>query len=375
MMENIVNRFEIKAFRKISNVTLNDLSRINLFVGENNSGKTSILEAIRYYCSPMDPSELIAIAHRSPFSELETITALRWVFPKERHTPEGEFLESKIEVTGYTSSVKRNVSCDLQKSVMLPSEISIRGSNGEAIKLPIVESSLRRNVALLKLNYIDQEPDSENVLGFATQAITLKDGEDEYVVEENVHKGKTPCAFLTPIDHRIDGLQRSQFSKATVEFLKKDVLEALKLIDDDIQGIDIVQPGVYSNIQLEVFGLGYEPLVSFGDGIRRVLSYSISLAQAQSGILIIDEIETAIHKDAITKAFRWLVAAARKLDVQIFATTHSLEAIDALIEAMDGDYSDIVAFRLPRKNSKEVLARYSGESLHDLRFRGGLEIR
>ena len=60
--------------------------------------------------------------------------------------------------------------------------------------------------------------------------------------------------------------------------------------------------------------------------------------------------------------------------LRLDATARYLQDI-ANDDAVDGDYSDIVAFRLPRKNSKEVLARYSGESLHDLRFRGGLEIR
>lgn len=49
-LENIT----IHRFRGLRDLTLQDLGEINLLVGVNNSGKTSVLEAISTYCCPLD---------------------------------------------------------------------------------------------------------------------------------------------------------------------------------------------------------------------------------------------------------------------------------------------------------------------------------
>ena len=79
--------------------------------------------------------------------------------------------------------------------------------------------------------------------------------------------------------------------------------------------------------------MGYAPLYTLGDGVRRVLTIALGLIEAQNGVLLIDEIETAIHKDALVAVFQWLVRAAAYYNVQLFATTHSLEAVDAVLMA------------------------------------------
>jgi AAA15 family ATPase/GTPase len=94
----------------------------------------------------------------------------------------------------------------------------------------------------------------------------------------------------------------------------------------------------------------------------------------QHGALLIDEIETAIHKDALATVFQWLIRACEFLDVQLFATTHSLEAIDALLTAQHDDGAAVVVFHLPEPGG-EVVKRFEGEVLDNLRFERGLDIR
>lgn len=44
-------------FRGLRNLHLADLGMINILVGQNDSGKTSVLEALSILCNPLDPSE------------------------------------------------------------------------------------------------------------------------------------------------------------------------------------------------------------------------------------------------------------------------------------------------------------------------------
>ena len=55
---------EIKGYRGLKNIKLKDLERINVLIGENNSGKTSVLEAIQLFSSKNVIENAIAIARK-----------------------------------------------------------------------------------------------------------------------------------------------------------------------------------------------------------------------------------------------------------------------------------------------------------------------
>lgn len=58
------NHINIHQFRGFSNFNLENLGRINLIVGMNNAGKTSLLEAVSIYCRALDSMEWFATASR-----------------------------------------------------------------------------------------------------------------------------------------------------------------------------------------------------------------------------------------------------------------------------------------------------------------------
>ncbi len=54
----MLQSLKIEGFRGFQNFEMANLGRINLLVGKNNSGKTSILEAILIYVSRFDIGEI-----------------------------------------------------------------------------------------------------------------------------------------------------------------------------------------------------------------------------------------------------------------------------------------------------------------------------
>ena len=50
---------EIKSYRGLRNIKLTDLERINVLIGENNSGKTSVLEAIQLFGNRNFPAKML----------------------------------------------------------------------------------------------------------------------------------------------------------------------------------------------------------------------------------------------------------------------------------------------------------------------------
>ena len=51
-LEKMINKITIDNFKSINHIEL-ELDRINILIGGNNSGKTSILQAIQFGCSIM----------------------------------------------------------------------------------------------------------------------------------------------------------------------------------------------------------------------------------------------------------------------------------------------------------------------------------
>jgi AAA15 family ATPase/GTPase len=118
--------------------------------------------------------------------------------------------------------------------------------------------------------------------------------------------------------------------------------------------------------------LGFAPLYVFGDGLKKTLMLALTLLTTKNGVLLIDEIETSIHVSALTKVFSWLVETCRRQHTQLFVTTHSLEAIDAMLQTEIAT-DDLVAFRLNARNQPPQ--RFSGNLLHRLRAERGLDVR
>jgi AAA15 family ATPase/GTPase len=98
---------------------------------------------------------------------------------------------------------------------------------------------------------------------------------------------------------------------------------------------------------------------------------ALTLLNTANGILLVDEIEISIYVSALSRIFSWLIETCRRLEIQLFVTTHSLEAIDAMLQPEIAT-DDVVAFRL---NPKEVPQRFSGSLLHRLRSERGLDVR
>ena len=128
------------------------------------------------------------------------------------------------------------------------------------------------------------------------------------------------------------------------------------------------------NIYIQHKKLGLAPVSTFGDGIRRLLHIALKLASVKGGILLIDELESTIHTEALQNSFQWLVKWCTEMDVQLFATTHSLEAVDALLEVTESD-SDLVLYRLEPKEGKTKVVRHDGHRLRRLREELGQEVR
>lgn len=134
------------------------------------------------------------------------------------------------------------------------------------------------------------------------------------------------------------------------------VLATLRTIEPDIERIapvGAVRRGLDGHsrdgIAVKVAGQRV-PIGSLGDGIWRLLGIALALVRARGGILLVDEIDTGLHYSVLEKMWRLVYETAKRLDVQVFATTHSRDCYESLAAIAQPTGHDVTIQRIERGN-------------------------
>lgn len=389
-MNNLEN-VTIHQFRGLRDLELKDLGRINLLVGLNNSGKTSVLEALSVYCHPLDIKVWLSTASQREqemrLYRTRLLDAIRWLFTHNSASIVEPDKPIIISSTGLFSVKKLMASYEEMEEIWLSEGSNIRNlSNEEEIEndneqeieneyTPRVRKGIK-----LKIGVFPDDGYQLSLLGEPSDLITdflLWEDERSYRLSGK-REPSLKTSVVTPSSHRSEVGQFRLLSEATHQYFKADVVKLLQQMDNNISDIEILLPpesmSSRFNIYIQHKKLGLAPVSTFGDGIRRLLHIALKLASVKGGILLIDELESTIHTEALQSSFQWLVKWCTEMDVQLFATTHSLEAVDALLEVTESD-SDLVLYRLKPKEGKTKVVRHDGHRLRRLREELGQEVR
>lgn len=358
-----LHEFHILSYRKLQNVTLENLNLINVLVGQNNTGKTSVLEAIQLLEAD-DPIEnvLDVVKNREP------VRNSRWKSP----TP----FYALANANPYgRDDLYIGVSAQTEEQAELVSEIK-------------------------GIRYVDDLYPSEYAYPsdahYPGQKINFYKGSScfgvkatikpvEFVVGDNwrrvAYKPEKTERQLTSVDFRYispyDIYKGKYFGTGVFEPLTSEerakIVKMLQVFDSKIVGIDKgIQNGNLVNY-LEIEGGKMVPVSSFGDGLKRVLVLIGAMLRSKNSVLLIDEFEVGIHKRAMIDVAKWLVEVAQQQNVQVFLTTHSREAVEALVEA-GIEQKLISGYRLEAFENEIICRYYSGERLDELMNQQGINI-
>ena len=119
-----------------------------------------------------------------------------------------------------------------------------------------------------------------------------------------------------------------EYDKAYLQGHADKVLEAIQVIDSSIIDAKTLSIGE-SMLYLKRKGQNFWPVSLFGEAINKVIDLLVRLINHPSAILLIDEIENGIHHSNQRELWRILFKLSVEFGTQIFATTHSLEMIEA----------------------------------------------
>jgi len=373
LMQIHLESLSIDSFRGLKNLELDGLSRVNLFVGPNNSGKTSVLEAISTYCRPLDPLEWLNTSRRreaigGEITPIARLNALRWLFPQTREQHPNDLYHGQVQMQAKGGFAVKSVLAKYQEIRGIPDEDTLKRIQQ---RMPSREPDLTYQGAELQIN-INAEQKDLSPVGNIQANFVFWESAPFFDRQRRSDPYSLSVRTITPVSHRTERSQIDRFSEATLNRDMENILDLIRLFDPDILGMQILGVGGIS-LFVDHKKTGLTPLSAFGDGVRRVIMIALTLSNIKDGVLLIDEIETAIHISVLNDVYRWLFDACKKNNIQLFATTHSLEAVDALIKAHPAAYDDLVAYRFGQPG--ESAKRYGGELLNRLRSERGLDVR
>jgi hypothetical protein len=327
----------VDAYRKLEGLEIRKLSRINLFAGVNNSGKTTLLEAV------------YLLARQNDFDGLLEIIRRRGKVPQDRINP--EWLVDQVVDDNRVSGV-----FDRQQS-----SVSVR----------VYEET---DASLDKSRYIKSVEISAEFGDTTQESVTrVFKGRDRETQADSIRL-LCPVVYSSPFflnePHRYASFyHRSTQSKSLpriFEFIKEEVLPTL----NDIRLVDELQRFLVDDSDFP-YSLD---LMNYGEGLQRIFFISLLFASAANGVVLIDEFENAIHTELIGHFSKFIHKLADTFNVQVFLTSHSKECIDAFVTNVP-TVDDFSFHALVPSDGKISAREFTGDEFRRLIEAGNVDLR
>jgi AAA15 family ATPase/GTPase len=183
-------------------------------------------------------------------------------------------------------------------------------------------------------------------------------------------------------DLKIEGLGQINLFVGNNNSGKTSVLEALSLFCDPLNlmrwydvGSQREAPDSRSSVLDRItwlFAQGVDPTEESRLSISA--SGNTLVREVSASYEKFDELETSIHTEALEKTFEWLVKACIDNNVQLLATTHSLEALD-IIAVVSREIENFVVYRLQQEKELKIAKRFDKDMVLYLREELGMDLR
>ena len=313
----VLKSLKLTGFRAFESFTLDSLSRVNLVVGKNNSGKTSLLEAVELLVSGGSPVAISESAQRrDEMRPVEWRTGYRRV-PSIAHLFHNHACEpgASFELRGPRRSGP--VTVQLRSFDELDDE-TVSDLLDERLPLEVAPAmALTVTVASHKT--------PEFALPVTDDGLLLHDPRRRWIA-------RPPARFLSLTSMEPPFLSDA-WNALVTDGREHEVVEDMKLLMPEIDSIHFLTSGRMPRGGIVVGlqeGASRYPLGSFGDGMRRLLLLRLALASDAQGCILVDEVDTGLHWTIMAGMWRLVVEVASKSRLQLFATTHSHDCIVGL---------------------------------------------
>lgn len=371
---------EIKNYKNLKDFKIDSLSRVNLIVGKNNVGKSTLLEAISIFCSKGD------------IYQLKNILDIRGE-GVDYFTPDDNQQEKEIESFRSLYSGR-----NLENFFQIPIGIDAGGDT----QLRLFEDNTSLKIQFVKLvetletdvygiektvrRIIDDKNNSEYTSSNITYGI-LSSFEGKGSLYIFGRRYTRPIADKSISFEYVRTSQISSdknpdlFDQIALSPLEKEIIKALQIIEPRIDAINFLKDDLTKRhrederVPIVVFrnSTTRYKLTSMGDGLNRILTIILALLNCKEGILLIDEFENGLHYSVQTQLWQIIYKLAEELNIQVFATTHSEDCIKSFVTADSAQAGKII--RLENRDGNIVPVLFNDSERLQFAIDQNIEIR
>jgi len=374
----VLTSLEIRNFRTFSHLFIEQLGRVNLILGKNNVGKTTLLEAVRLYASVWPPSTVKSILDErnelGRSGEGKAVFLLHSLFHGRQPAPGSTITVGESEAKGGKPAVRMAARMESDQVTTSDSATARAASPTGRVALNIESAGVGYTL------YAD---------GMATSSVSSGTWNPPDVPPD------PPCLRGVGVQGDLENTVADWWDVFSLTDKERRVLDALQSIAP-VQGVTFVgdpREGAGRMAKVRVEDI-HEPvaLATLGDGVVRTFQLAVALEYAGDyarraadrefrsnvfPVLLIDEVEAGIHHTLHADLWRFVLRAARLLDVQVFATTHSWDCLKGFAKAVaEDEESDGLAIRLEKVEGEKQTGAIIIEG-NDLPFviRDSIEVR
>ncbi|WRG38376.1 ATP/GTP-binding protein [Helicobacter pylori] len=417
----MIKSIEIENYKNFKHLKMENFKLINFFTGQNDTGKTNLLEALYINTGLCDsavqvslPPEHVVLVSEFRKIKLNNDNLKTFFYQENTANPisiRTEFEHATIPLTiqyptqtSYSKDINLNsddihMTNLISKTITKPQlqffynpsfspmtmtyeferqNLSLIHSDLDKIAqtykentmfIPVELSIVNSLQALENLRLASKEKELMEVLKYFNPDIldadTIRNSVYIQIKNENTSLKESPKRLL------------NSFGWGFIKFF---IMEVLKYFNPDILDADTIRNSVYIQIKNENTPLKESPkrlLNSFGWGFIKFFIMASILIDNRVKYLFIDEIESGLHYTKMQEFLKALFELAQKLQIQIFATTHNkeflLNAINTMPNNETGVFKDIALFEF-EKESAFGFIRHSYSMLEKALYRG-MEVR
>jgi len=325
----MISEISIRHFRTFENLKLTGLQRLNLVAGANNSGKTSLLEAVFLNIGANNPELCTRLSNWRGMNSFpaDGEGVWGWLFhqkvisePIEIATKLGNGTDHKLRISLLPRPESEYALNDLHEDTKPYGRVPARSASDNDW---LENSSTPQD---LLLDYANSAGSS------ATARATITNDGKLRFDSANLVRWKHGYFVWVHIRHHRE--QAEKFSRLKAKGRQDLAVKALQAIDRRIQALDILVIGGEPVIHGDIGAKHLIPLPMMGDGFNRALTIVLAIADLQDGVVMIDEVDAGIHHSALESLWASIGSIAAMTDSQVFATTHSRDCVAAAQSAV-----------------------------------------
>jgi GTPase SAR1 family protein len=323
----MLKSFSVRNFRCLEEFEVSNLARVNLLVGDNNAGKTALLEAFFAHLSEANPVSFVT---------LKSFRRSVMVVPDETFWQEffSDLDDSRtiqltsIDAAGMRRKNSYTVGAGTQFSVAVP---QVSGGPVETILRRVAQSVVYRP---LKVEYDD------GAQGTLISNEVILDATVPAFAQRNNFPLTTKWQYFSTAGSPDVQVIARHLSELLVNKQDAVLVSLLKTMDQRVKGISVASPRVVSEIFVDLGENYLVPVTLMGSGVVRALGIASEMAFSKGGVALVDEIEDGIYYKRLGDLWGAIYEMAKQYDVQIIASTHSAECVTAAFDAVTPDLKD-----------------------------------